>query len=528
MKHLFIYFIFSAFMFTSCNEENIFELNPEETQNTKITQNGTKAAPIVSQYFDWENDTYIWYNSNQLLLPWASTNTEIPLEIKPDFKKVDGWRLLYNTFMLNESDPFFALYNVYTGLVRIYIYPTNQQYPNNTYTFGLGIATTSGNETSAMNFTWPEAKSSEDKQANPYVYKPGWNSNITSTPYGIQNNYWYYNEFEIAYDPNIKNLSRGNLEMQLRMLITNKSYTESQGSITGTIEGTFTMPNSGSSGGILSSIASQIKIDSLVPFKINVPTKEGATKFLQDQATKQANSTLKNLINTGLSQIGNPIKTSNPILGLVSSAIFSPKSYSPGTINLDFNAKTKESGTITTSYTGPSKGGLIYPGLKVGTTNIGGILPHYDTIIGVWNIDQRPIVRYGYTYYDAWDPYRRTAAMLDQNSYNVIINDALTNNLNANVRIVSKDLILYDKSKGALLEYGGTLINSSGDYTYKGQKMGVISGGSPRPSAGKIKIPLKGIWRVRITIAIKPEGNTDEIILIKEFEPTLLFDSNIY
>ncbi|MDQ1772089.1 hypothetical protein GQR60_04485 [Labilibaculum sp. A4] len=522
MKNYIYYCFFSILFFASCSDEILIE--DEVISNTETSSNHTKASPTISEYFDWENDTYIWYGGTQLMLPWASTNAEIPLDIKPDFKKSDGWKLLYNSFMLNESDPFFALYNVYTGLIRVYIYPTNQQYPNNTYTFGIGLATNSCS-TSALNFSWAKALPIETKKTNPYLYKPGWCSTMTSTPYGIQNNYWYYNEFEIAYDPNLSSLNRDNIELQLRMLITEKSFTESTGTIAGTIEGTFTMPQSGASGGILSSMASSINFNSLDDFKINLPSKEVASKYLTDQVAKQANSTLKGLLNTGLSKIGSAIKTSNPILGLVTSGIFSPKSYTPGSINLDFEAKTKTTGTITSSYAGPSKASLIYPGVAIGSSTIGGLMPHYNKLIGVWNIDKTPIIRYGYTYYDAMEPMRHTEASLDLQSFNVLINPEVTNTENATVRVVSKDLILYDT--GGLYEFGGTLINSSELNTYKSQWIGVKCGGSPRRTAGHINLPLKGKWAVRVTIAIKPEGNSDEIILIKEFAPNLVFDASI-
>ena len=81
----------------------------------------TQDASIPCYQFDWETATYMPSaqnpNYNPVQMPWNSGATAIDPSIVSDYKKVDGWELMYNTFTpttaLNDGGYryFFALYN---------------------------------------------------------------------------------------------------------------------------------------------------------------------------------------------------------------------------------------------------------------------------------------------------------------------------------------------------------------------------------------------------------------------------------
>ncbi|HPN20868.1 MAG TPA: hypothetical protein PK758_03090, partial [Tenuifilaceae bacterium] len=393
-KVSFIISLAFVLIITSCEKENDLS-NPNVTFNENLGAS-SKSTPYPSVYFDWENANTIDYKGNSISLPWNSTNTTVPLDIKPDIKYSEGWRLLYNDFPYATSDPFFALYNIYTGIMRIYLLPTNYQFPNNSFTFGIGVNTSTGYSTSALNFSWALSLPIDNKSGNPYLYKVPWCSVVGQTPLSLTSNYWYCCEFEFAYDPSITSLTRDNLEIAFATQIIQKSYVETSGTINGTIKGTFTMPKSNEAGGIISALGNGISLDNLFKGKVNLPAMADIRTYLLSLAAKQASSTLKSVYSTAASNlIGSKLKSDNKILDLIGSMIYSPGSSTPGYVNLDFNAQTKTSGTITTNYTGPLKSSLIYPGIQYGSSTVGGLLPYYNKNIGVWNINTQPTVEYG-------------------------------------------------------------------------------------------------------------------------------------
>ena len=83
-------------------------------------------APEPPYPFEWETAEFMPTPSNIVVrVPWSnSVNILYDPIIRYDFKSIDGWKLLYNTFNPNyfASGHFFALYNKYRGILRYYIY----------------------------------------------------------------------------------------------------------------------------------------------------------------------------------------------------------------------------------------------------------------------------------------------------------------------------------------------------------------------------------------------------------------------
>lgn len=94
---------------------------------------GIATRSIVPDEFDWEEVDVMPTPENQstINLPWdgaGSLATTYGNDVLFDFKKNDGWTLLYNTFTTKSTaplvNPYFILYNKYNGLLRVYLYTT--------------------------------------------------------------------------------------------------------------------------------------------------------------------------------------------------------------------------------------------------------------------------------------------------------------------------------------------------------------------------------------------------------------------
>ncbi len=86
----------------------------------------TKNGPIPPYVFDWETTTYMPSQPaqpgvNPVPMPWNSGTTAIDPNIVSDYRKSEGWELVWNTFgptiLLNDPgySYYFALYNRYRG-----------------------------------------------------------------------------------------------------------------------------------------------------------------------------------------------------------------------------------------------------------------------------------------------------------------------------------------------------------------------------------------------------------------------------
>ena len=107
---------------SSCIKEEILENNLIEIQPL------TKS--ILPEVFDWENADWMPTppGQAQIPMPWGgqgSISAFYGPDVVYDFKRVNGWRLVYSSFRDNGEeliDPYFMLYNIYRGTLRIYFY----------------------------------------------------------------------------------------------------------------------------------------------------------------------------------------------------------------------------------------------------------------------------------------------------------------------------------------------------------------------------------------------------------------------
>ncbi|ULT26581.1 hypothetical protein KUH03_06935 [Sphingobacterium sp. E70] len=172
-------------------------------------------AGIPSYYFDWETADFMPgpAGSPKVLVPWASgANRSFPDELAFDFKKKDGWVLLYNSFNQTfESSPkFFTLYNKFNGLIRFYLYiPPGTPAPSSYFSDGLSIA--GGGKSSILNFGNDVADITKTVGSISRIQ----NFQLQAT------GSWYLSQYELAYDPNISQLTPENIVfcgIQLRQI----------------------------------------------------------------------------------------------------------------------------------------------------------------------------------------------------------------------------------------------------------------------------------------------------------------------
>lgn len=144
--------------------------------------------------FDWELAQEMPRPQDELAIPmpWAdNASRQYDEQLRYDFKKSDGWELVYNTFTTNKQDNrYFILYNKFRGVLRYYVYHgLDMAYSSNLDAFTYTIEV-HGNS-NILNF------------ADQHIVNPDEKSRLVSVtePYSLVKKGWYISQFELAYDP---------------------------------------------------------------------------------------------------------------------------------------------------------------------------------------------------------------------------------------------------------------------------------------------------------------------------------------
>jgi hypothetical protein len=144
--------------------------------------------------FDWElaQEMPRPQNDPVIVMPWAdNASRQYDEHLRFDYKKSDGWELVYNTFTTNKQDArYFLLYNKFRGVLRCYVY------------YGLDMAYSSTLD--ALTHTLElRGNSNILNYADQHIINPDENSQLVSVsePYPLVKNSWYMSQFELAYDP---------------------------------------------------------------------------------------------------------------------------------------------------------------------------------------------------------------------------------------------------------------------------------------------------------------------------------------
>ena len=204
MKQL-ILFVFITLILTGCYNE---DYKSEEQQNSTYIARNTRSTDIPND--TWTNYNYCTIKGHSELIrtPWAENNvtTTIPIGIRKDVKKEDGWDILFSSVKINNySQPYnyqetdkgvnyIIFYNHFNGLLKGFCYLPNVEEQNN-----MGIWHISTNDSTRLfNFAGIDAiPYNGPKSKDVYI------SNITidEVSKGFHTG-WNCFQIELAYDEN--------------------------------------------------------------------------------------------------------------------------------------------------------------------------------------------------------------------------------------------------------------------------------------------------------------------------------------
>ncbi len=160
---------------TVTSAEDMTDGHPLVNINAKVSNNNTpnsadvvmfseandKVTLSLKQYFrlldddnlgnesfvtDWENQEFVTIYSDKkhqtVNLPWATMSvTTLPSAIREDVKRADGWEMAFSVLNNEGMDDcnYFALYNRYLGILRVFHFVTNSSTTGSKYTFEVNM-----------------------------------------------------------------------------------------------------------------------------------------------------------------------------------------------------------------------------------------------------------------------------------------------------------------------------------------------------------------------------------------------------
>lgn len=418
---LFFIVLFIAASFSSCSDQ----IDDYSSESLKI-------SPVLKSsfdgYFEWDRVNSIQtknpYTSTPitLTLPWTKGSTQnigIPsnwLDANAEdvtyseryYSREKGWELVYSNLHLNTSSKYFAIYNKYTGILRFFLYEISNGSGYGTTASFWGIAT--DKPTSLFNFTTGFATGQSLLVQGPsQIITP--KGTFTGTNYsgiGYKDNNWYGIELECAYDPSITQNSGHNFYIKgwgvNKITLTGNATTT--GSITGTLK--TTAPNSSGLNLSLSdmfnksaSVSSMIIDDKALPEQVGKKLDEGIKKNdsfskglwnnIKSNASKWISTGLQAGAEKGIAAIlsGGGSAIGDAIGGFVNSLIGGKSQESITKVDLSINSTTKISLEGETPLVGwGAISALPVPG---STSNVND-MPLYNKNLGVWNLQETPVV----------------------------------------------------------------------------------------------------------------------------------------
>lgn len=399
------YIIFSFFIIlVSCKKED----NP--TKSFQESDNKSKLKSTSTQFFDWDNSNsqfdFIYTTQGLKSNPFRpGSEGSIPSDILEDYKRVDGWVLVYNTCGDSRfPSDYFVLYNIFRGIIRVFYYAPQAADGTQT-TWSLKYNGT----VSATNFSGLFAEASNLPRNNGIITTQTTSNGALNSIYKG----WTYADFEIAYDSTIKNYNSDQINLSLSSSQTSISSITLNGTSNGTIKGTITSPSGAAPNSPYGS--------SILKPILSIYT-GGASDYLRIVTKVITNSTLlSNIANNGTKTFIDNLTGS-----LFNSFIGTHSTTSQSTVNFSTHEDIKMNGNMITQTPTqfPTWQKQAIPGQSV-ESNFG-LIPYYNKELGVWNIDKTPILKtyrqcpFGATPNGQY--IRNQFYELDMNSFNVVLN----------------------------------------------------------------------------------------------------------
>lgn len=481
-----------------------------DTDEIMHMPNHSITRSVLPEEFNWEEaDTMPTPKcQNRIYMPWdgsGSLATTYGDDVLYDYKKRDGWTLLYNSFTSNSNapliNPYFILYNKYNGLMRFYQYITTDFVT--TSSSMEGSISVSNRSLKMLNFM---GDGIVDGSRRRNVYKQ-----ILPAPIDggcpLASNKWYMMQYEMAYDPKVQNLN--NITMSLGMNYYDVTSFKFHGDAKGSINGTIGLESS-----------SQTFSQELKSFG------KASGKALLTGVGKHFVESQK--IDGG----GNKLGLSDKIFGKISSAVTGAFSNATnglpgaalGLINGIFGgSKTSAQpvslsinvGEINLEGTGSNSGSLPsmpctikIPGMK-NMSSSAGVVPLYNKPLGIFNITKLPEIRLivntfkRYRHDDPWNPGAQitewwSTLNIPQHSFDryIEINPSVLEMADVDVKY---DLIA-DEGNGKIVA------NPDDYYVYNSGEYGTIEELLPHPT-----------FYVQFRITVTPKNGDGDYVIYKSF-----------
>ena len=347
--------------FLSCKKSDI----PDKLSISNKSVNGFPNEP-----FNWEDGRTVMMPTEpngplNPSLPWTSQNgSTIDPNFMNDQNSKDGWVHVYNTFnhlyyTTNASSGglYFALYNIYRGLLRFYLYiPSGYAGAGSELQHGLVVNSSTGATSSMLNF---EGSDIVDPNTNNLSFTKTNNTGIS-----LQGG-WYAMQYELAYDPNFSSSTFPNLYLSWIARQVAISDIAINGTSSGTIEGNITQQaNSNLGSSMINGAAAAAEI-----VGVSISGSKTELNALENAAAGGLAGNVTNFL----------------------SGIFGGNSSNSQTVDLKMNETINLAGTITTNGQ-LFQNSFVFPGQTI-TTGNGSYEPLYTSPLGVFNFSNRPTVK---------------------------------------------------------------------------------------------------------------------------------------
>lgn len=346
------------------------------SDNSSTYKVSTRAiTQSISPVFDWEDTSSIMLNGfGNVILPWYNAaDTNIPYEILEDYKKEDGWEMVYNLCTQSAATTYgkyyLIFYNKLRGILRVYYYNVYNTTPATTTFWQLSFTKPTSMLNNIGHFTEP---THTNVTSNMYT------TNISSVEAKGITRGWNCFDVELCYDPNSVSIAQ-------KMGIRSYDVTQGKINIIGGIqlesEGTIVSTSQTPAFPALSNIIKTGVSAFGKSVKKFISNKLDSTKISPPYGTAIAEIISSG--NTGLIKSG---------INLIFGSFLGKKTTTTQTLKVQTTGQIKNEGNFITNFNSNINPlvNLIFPGSEVESTDY--FLPSYNEPLGLWNVAETPVV----------------------------------------------------------------------------------------------------------------------------------------
>lgn len=500
---LFSLFLFCISLFLISCKEDTFESDVIEEVNTQGV--GLRSQPTIP--FNWENLDWMPTPLGQsgIPSPWNGAGSIASLygiDIVNDRKSEDGWELLYSSFGLNSSgpliNPYFILYNKYSGLMRIFLYTTTPFVSTSSY-LQDGLSVVSNHKTHILAYLGQDVIDFDNSQKTYLQMQPA----PSDGSFPLASNKWYMLQYELAYDPSLSQLPYNEIMFNWFLNYHNVETFSFGGKQEGKLNAI--MGSSAESNNIISSAS---KLGEKVGTGVIAGIGQGILdrNTLNSETDKDKRNNSLGLSNSIFSSLSKGVSTaisgaSGDIPGVAMSLLsaifkFNKLSQSAVPINYSLSTTIQLEGKGTSGGSFPSSPLSFWmPGTNI-SSEAAGYIPLYNKVLGVFYFES-PIVNTSYS------------ELKDRNKYIIGYEFRLSTQINYSSYLkfnpeVLKTADVSVKDQKVIFSWGGS-----------GAAWQTFDAGERFKSYNK---PSVINLAVRFVIEVKPKNGASSIFLIKTFK----------